>query len=113
MLNNALNDVPPSSPLRITPAERAVLQLMADGRTTSEIAERLAIGRGDVDACLAALAARMGGTTRADAVAAAVRRGLVTLDAAIDHGHIEKCPLSPRSNVVGNEGRGIAAQEDP
>ena len=88
VLNGDLTNGPRSSLLQITPAERAVLQLMADGRTAYEIAERLAIAHADVDAYLSALVVRMRVATRADAVAAASRRGLVALheDDAIARG---------------------------
>ena len=61
--------------LQITPSERAVLQLLADGDDASRIAGRLGIR--EIDAYLAALFAKLGAAGRSDAVAAASRRGLV------------------------------------
>src|SRR5262245_32438651 len=64
-------------PLHITPAERAALQLLADGRAGHEIAGQLGASESDLEPRLAALFARMGVTGLRDAIAAAVRRGLV------------------------------------
>ena len=61
--------------LQITPSERAVLQLLADGHDASRIARRLGIR--EIDAYLSALFAKLGTSGRSDAVAAASRRGLV------------------------------------
>jgi len=63
--------------LHITPGERAALQLLADGRATDEIASGLGLSSGAVESHLATLFARMGAASRSEAVAAAVRRGLV------------------------------------
>jgi DNA-binding CsgD family transcriptional regulator len=63
--------------LHITPAERAALQLLADGKTTNEIARRLRIAEPAVGTQLAALYARMGVVTQAEAIATASRRGLL------------------------------------
>jgi DNA-binding CsgD family transcriptional regulator len=63
--------------LHITPAERAALQLLADGKTTNEIARRLRIAEPAVGTQLAALYARMGVVTEAEAIATASRRGLL------------------------------------
>jgi len=66
--------------LHITPAERAALQLLADGRSIHEIADRLRIHENDVDARLKALFNRMGLSTRAEAIAVYCCRGSVILD---------------------------------
>jgi len=63
--------------LHITPVERAVLQLLADGNATRDIAVRLGVLESAVDDCLAVLFARMGVSDHTQAVAAAIRRGLV------------------------------------
>jgi DNA-binding CsgD family transcriptional regulator len=63
--------------LQITPTERATLQLLANGQNDSEIAARLRVTVPEVDATLVALFARMGVAGRAQAVAVALRRGLV------------------------------------
>ena len=77
--------------LQITPAERAALQLLADGRANREIAERLRVAECEVDALLTALFTRMGGSSRAEAIANASRRGLITIGA--------------ETSVVGSAGR--------
>lgn len=67
--------------LHITPWERSVLELLANGTTTNELAGRLGIAERDLERHLTALFARMGATSRADAVAVAARRGLLRADA--------------------------------
>jgi len=66
-----------TSLLHITPTERAVLELLANGRPNHEIAARLRVCEHQLDRHLAGLFARMGATGRPEAIAAAVRRGLV------------------------------------
>jgi DNA-binding NarL/FixJ family response regulator len=63
--------------LRITPHDRAVLQLMADGSETLEIAKRLGLSEHEVQAGLTTLLAAMGARSRSEAVALALRRGLL------------------------------------
>ena len=63
--------------LRITPRERQALQLLASGHTTTGVAARLGMGTHEIDALLAALYATMGAASRAEAVKAAHRRGLL------------------------------------
>jgi LuxR family maltose regulon positive regulatory protein len=68
--------------LQITPAERAVLQLLADGKPTPEIAGRLRISESAVEGLMTALFGRMGAAGRPEAIAAALRRGLLAGQAA-------------------------------
>jgi len=68
----------PDRALQITPSERQALQLLADGHTTDTVAVSLGIGRLEVDPLLTRLFAAMGAACRAEAVAAAARRGLLT-----------------------------------
>ena len=63
--------------LQITPAERAVLQLLADGSPTVDIARRLGLSERAIDALLIMLLERMGAATSVEAVADALRRGLL------------------------------------
>jgi len=63
--------------LRITPHERAVLQLLADGSETLEIARRLGLSEHEVQAGLTSLLAAMGARSQSEAVALALRRGLL------------------------------------
>jgi len=65
-----------ASVLRITPEERAVLQLLAGGKSTRDIASHLGTLESDIDERLARLFARMGVSTLSQAVAAASKRGL-------------------------------------
>jgi DNA-binding NarL/FixJ family response regulator len=64
--------------LHITPWERDALELLADGTPTGVLAERFGTSEVDVKARLSTLFERMGVLGRAEAVAAALRRGLVT-----------------------------------
>ena len=66
--------------LQITPEERATLQLLADGKRTSEIAVRLRVPECQIDGQLTTLFARLGAINRMEAVAAAFKRGLVVVD---------------------------------
>jgi DNA-binding NarL/FixJ family response regulator len=63
--------------LRITPWERWALQLLADGKATHEVAGSLGISETEVEVHLATLFARMGAANRSEAIAAALRRGLL------------------------------------
>jgi DNA-binding CsgD family transcriptional regulator len=63
--------------LLLTPLERAVLQLLADGRPNHEIADRLSVVEQEVDARLTHLFEKMGASSRQHAIAVALRRGLV------------------------------------
>ena len=63
--------------LHITPYERAVLQLLADGRGRIEIAGRLRISERQFEAGLSRLLTTMGARNTLEAIEAAIRRGLV------------------------------------
>jgi DNA-binding NarL/FixJ family response regulator len=65
--------------LHITPSERAVLGYLATGAAINEIAHRLGMDEPEIERWLQTLFARMGVRTRGEAVAAAVRRGLLAL----------------------------------
>ena len=61
----------------LTPREQDVLQLIADGGTVAEIAERIHIGTATVKTHLRTLYDKLGVSDRAAAVAEAMRRGLL------------------------------------
>ena len=63
--------------LHITPWERGVLEQLAGGAPTTDIARQLGLNDREIESSLATLFARMGVTDRAEAVAVAVRRGLL------------------------------------
>jgi DNA-binding NarL/FixJ family response regulator len=67
--------------LRITPTDRAALQFLAEGNSTSEVARRLAIAEDEIERYLTALFATMGAASRTEAIATAVRRGLLAVEA--------------------------------
>jgi len=63
--------------LHITPWERGVLEQLARGAATADIARRLGVNDREIESSLTTLFARMGVASCAEAVAAAVRRGLL------------------------------------
>ena len=65
--------------VQLTPRELAVLRLLAFGMTNKEIAERLDITDGTVKVHLTNLFQKLNASTRTEAVATAIRRGLVRL----------------------------------
>ena len=64
--------------LTITPLERAALRLLADGRSTRQIANRLDLAERDLETHVNSLFIRMGVASPTEAIAAALRRGLLT-----------------------------------
>ena len=66
--------------LQVTPVERVALQLLADGRGTIEIANRLRLRECEIDARLVSLFARLGASNGTEALAVAHARGLVVID---------------------------------
>jgi len=66
--------------VRPTERELAVLRLLADGKSNREIGEALGISDGTVKIHVTHLLAKLGVTSRAEAIATAVRRGLVRID---------------------------------
>lgn len=63
--------------LRITPSERDALRLLAHGAPESQIGAMLGLSPADIDPFLGALFARLGATSRAEAIRVASRRGLL------------------------------------
>jgi DNA-binding NarL/FixJ family response regulator len=63
----------------LTDRERQVLGMLASGLSNRRIAERLAISENTIKAHVAAILAKLGATTRTEAVAIGIRTGLVML----------------------------------
>ena len=61
----------------LTAREREVLKLMADGMTNADIAECLVIGVATVKTHVSSVISKLGVSTRTEATALAIRRGLV------------------------------------
>ena len=72
-----MKDSPPPSHAQLSPREREVLSLVADGRMNKEIAERLSISVRTVERYRASIMNKLGLHNRAELVAYAVRRGLL------------------------------------
>jgi NarL family two-component system response regulator LiaR len=62
----------------LTPREHQVLALMVEGLTNPEIAERLIISRSTARAHVSNILSKLGVSNRAEAIALALRRKLVT-----------------------------------
>jgi DNA-binding NarL/FixJ family response regulator len=69
--------VEPGTPL--TTREREIVELMAEGASNRVIASRLAISRHTVKFHVASILAKLGARSRAEAVAMALRRGLLAV----------------------------------
>ncbi len=67
------------SPDDLTPREREVLQLVAEGLANKMIAARLAISEHTVKFHVAAILAKLGAASRTEATHTAARRGLIAL----------------------------------
>ena len=61
----------------LTAREQEVLKLMADGLTNADIGQRLVIGVATVKTHVSSIIAKLGVSTRTEATALAIRRGLV------------------------------------
>jgi DNA-binding CsgD family transcriptional regulator len=79
--------------LVITPQERDALQMLADGTPPEVIARRLGMTARDAEATVRALFAKQGSSTRSEALAEAVRRGLVS-----------PAPVAPLETSAGESG---------
>jgi DNA-binding CsgD family transcriptional regulator len=67
--------------LQITPLERQALQLLAHGKSASELSSALGLGVHEIGVLLTRLFAALGTATRVEAVALARKRGLLAPDA--------------------------------
>lgn len=63
--------------LHITPWERSILQSLAEGKSTAELALALGLAEHEIERHLSALFSRMGAASLPDAVADAFRRGII------------------------------------
>lgn len=71
----------PSGP-RLSPREREVLQLLADGLGVAEISKRLYVSESTTKTHISKLYDKLGAANRAQAIMAAIRLGLVSTDDA-------------------------------
>jgi len=75
---------PAAQNVRLSPREREVLQLIAEGATNIEIAQRLAIGRATVKTIIYRSFAKLGVRRRGEAVSEAHRLGLLVAPPELD-----------------------------
>jgi hypothetical protein len=68
-----------------------VLERLANGAVTTDIARELAVNDHEIESSLATLFTRMGVANRSEAIAVAVRRGLL---GALGSSHLEPIPPS-------------------
>jgi two-component system, NarL family, response regulator YdfI len=66
--------------LRITPWERDALQLLANGTAAVDVASDLGIAASDVESRLTRLFAAMGAASQTEAIAIALKRGLLRME---------------------------------
>ena len=76
-----------TDPFGLTPREREVLRLVADGCSNNQIAQQLFISRATASVHVSNILSKLGVTTRVQAAALAHRRGLVAVPADGDAGH--------------------------
>lgn len=73
--------------LHITPWERSALELLAEGKGERDIATRLRVAECDVASHLTTLFETLGAGSQTEAVAIALKRGLVTGDSIAGSNH--------------------------
>ena len=72
-----MEPVRPSGPDPLTPRERSVLALVAEGRTNRQVGQALFISEKTVSVHLSRVMAKLGATGRTEAVSIAYGRGLL------------------------------------
>lgn len=70
-------DLMPAAPMRITPRQKEVLQLLAAGRSNKEIAIALGLSPATVKTHVSQIIATIGAANRAEATARAINLGLI------------------------------------
>ena len=75
----AVSDGIPGHPETLTPREREVLRVLAEGLPNKAIARRLGISDQTVKFHLASICGKLGAVNRTDAVRRAIQQGLITV----------------------------------
>lgn len=75
-----MRSAPEAGRARLTPRELDVLRWIARGKTASEIATILRIGKRTVDEHAASVVRKLGGANRTHAVVLAIQRRIITSD---------------------------------
>ena len=68
-----------ATPIHLTPREAAVMRYLLEGLTNKEIANKLSISEHTVKFHLGSAMTKLGAASRAEAVALAIRRGLISV----------------------------------
>src|SRR5262249_42942394 len=87
------------SVLYITPSERLALQLLAEGRPRGDVANALSVCPASLGERLSVLFARMDVTGEREAVASALRRGLLVVEIAVGQSAVSTAQASGRRAV--------------
>ena len=74
------------NPLRLSPRQREVLTLVAQGATDNEIACQLCLSSTSVSQYMVRIRTRLGACSRAHAVAIALRHGILEVNPSLQEG---------------------------
>jgi DNA-binding NarL/FixJ family response regulator len=78
-LSDQLADPSSARAERLTPREREVLELLGQGLSNRQIAQRLGISEHTAKFHVGSLSGKLGASSRTEAVSRGIRRGLITL----------------------------------
>jgi len=76
---HSLGDAPPDDEDELTPREREIFELVAQGKTSREIAQQLSLSTKTVDNCRTTILQKLHARNRVEAIAVGLQRGLLSL----------------------------------
>jgi len=80
---HCLSDLPRGGEEELTPREREIFELVAQGKTSREIARQLSLSTKTVDNCRTTILQKLHARNRVEAIAVGLQRGLLTLPSTI------------------------------